>query len=359
MEHIEKTTKKRFKHPRKVLLLSVLVFLGLALVGARLYLPVWLTAYVNKTLQNIPGYTGSVRNVDVALLRGAYVIDDLKLLKKAKDIPVPFLDVKRTDLSLQWGALFKGEVVGDVTLYAPIINFAVGKSGKTSQTGLNTDWSKPIRELMPLDINWLEINNGKVTYQDFSTHPKVDLFITDLYLKSTNIRNVDDKKVALPSTLTARGKSIGNGDLRIDGNLNILKKIPDMDLKGKLESVDLPALNTYAKAYAGIDFNKGRFDLYSNLKVKDGKVSGFAKPIATNVDLIDWKKPMTNPFSALWESIVSIGFELFENQSKDQFATQIVLEGTIDNPQTDFWSTLSGILHNAFVKAYSNTVKRE
>lgn len=347
------------RHTARRVLLGALLALALILIAGRVYLPIWLTDYVNKTLDNIPGYSGSVRDVDVALLRGAYVIHDLKLLRTVKDIPVPFLDIRKSDLSLQWGALFNGEIVGDVTLYNPVINFAVGRSGQTAQTGANTDWTVPIKELMPLDINFLEINNGRLSYKDFSTAPNIDLFIEDLFLRATNIRNVEEKSAALPSALVATGKSIGGGDLRIDGNMNILRRIPDLSVKGKLEKVSLPAMNNYARAFAGIDFNSGNLDIYTDLNVKDGKVSGFVKPLARNIDLIDPEKEGGNPLNLLWESLVSVVLEVFENQPRDQVATQIPLEGSIDSPDTDFWATLNGILKNAFVKAYTNTVKPE
>lgn len=348
---------KSRRHTARNVGIAVLVVLILALIGGRIYLPIWVTGYVNKTLANIPGYTGSISDVDIHLYRGAYTIYDLKLDRKAGgDLPAPFLDFKQSDLSLQWGALFRGEVVGDVTLYEPTINFATGRSGTTTQTGAGTDWTVPIKELMPLDINYVEIRNGKIAYKDFSTKPEVDLSIYGLNARVTNLRNVDDKNAALPSTLVATGTSIGKGNLRVDGKLNILRPIPDMDITAKLESIHLPAMNSYARAFAGIDFNSGNLNIYSDLTVKNGIVSGFVKPLATDIDLID---NTDDPISVLWESVVSVVMEIFTNQSKDQLATQVQLEGNLDDPQTNFWSTLNGILRNAFVKAYSNTVKKE
>lgn len=351
--------QKHHRHRAPKIFGGIVLFVIVALIGARIYLPYWLTDYVNKTLDNIPGYTGSISDVDVALIRGAYTIDDLKIMKKTGGIPVPFVDIKKTDFSLQWGALFKGEVVGDVTLISPTLNFATNKSGTTTQTGLETDWTQPIKELMPLDINFVEIHGGKVTYKNFNTRPNVDIYINNLEAKATNIRNVDDKNARLPSTVTVRGKSIGGGSLALDGKMNIIKKIPDMDIDAKLEKVNLPALNNYAQAFASIDFNSGNFDLYTEMKVTDGQVTGYVKPLLRNIDLIDWENPDPNPLNVLWESAVSVVLEIFSNQEKDQVATQIDLEGNIDSPETDFWSTIGGILRNAFVQAYSNTIKEE
>ncbi len=350
------TDPRKKRHIWRRIGVGFIVLAVALLIAARAYLPIWVTDYVNKTLANIPGYTGSIRDVDIHLYRGAYTIYDLKLFKKDKGIPVPFLDFKSSDLSVQWGALLRGELVGDVTLYSPTINFATSKSGATSQTGVETDWTKPIKELMPLDINFVEIRNGKIAYKDFSTTPEVDLSIYDLSARVTNLRNVEDKNAALPSTLTATGTSIGKGKLRMDGKLNILRPVPDMDIKPKLESVNLPSMNSYARAFAGIDFNTGNLNIYSDLSIKNGQVSGFVKPLATEIDQIDHTD---DPISDLWESVVSDVMEIFTNQSKDQFATQVQLEGNLSDPQTNFWSTLTGIFRNAFVRAYSNTIKEE
>jgi len=346
--------KKR--HTLRKVAIAFIALLLVGLIAGRIYLPIWVTDYVNKTLANIPGYTGSISDVDISLYRGAYTIYDLKLNRKVKDIPTPFLDFKKSDLSVEWRALLRGELVGEATLFQPTINFATGKSGATSQTGANTDWTVPIKELMPLDINFVEIRDGTIAYKDFSTKPEVDLSIYNLNARVTNLRNVEDKNAALPSDLHASGTSVGKGKLNIDGKMNILKRIPDMDIQAKLESVNLPSMNSYARAFAGIDFNSGNLNVYSDLNVKDGRVSGFVKPLATDIDLIDHTD---DGISVLWESIVSVVMEIFTNQSKDQFATQVELEGNLDSPETDFWSTLRGILHNAFVKAYSNTIKQE
>src|SRR5690606_21994178 len=144
----ETPEKRQRKHVVLKILAAALIVLVVVLIAVRAYLPIWITDYANKTLDNIPGYSGSITDVDLALYRGAYVIKSLKIFKDGKDIPVPFVDIRNIDLSLQWGALFRGEIVGDVTLDNPKLNFATGKSGTTSQTGTTTDWTVPIKKLM-------------------------------------------------------------------------------------------------------------------------------------------------------------------------------------------------------------------
>lgn len=338
------------KHKKKIIALSLLSVMAV-LIAARVALPFVVTDYVNRVLDRIDGYSGSISDVDIHLYRGAYTIHNLKIFKDQGNIPVPFVDIAVTDFSVEWGALFKGAIVGEVVMNTPKLNFATGRSG-ASQTGTDADWTRPIKDLMPLDINRAEINNGVIAYKDFGANPPVDLSITDLNGVVRNLRNVEDKNLALPSHFEGSGRSIGGGELRVVGDTNILKRIPDFDIDAKLEGVSLPAINSYSNDYAGIDFADGTLHIYSELAVKDGQVTGYVKPLARNVTLLDSEQD-DDPFNYIWESLASVVIEIFENQPTDQFATRVELEGNLNDPETNFWSTLGGIINNAFVRAFT------
>jgi hypothetical protein len=341
---------------RYIALGAIVLVIG-ALIAGRLYLPYWLTDHVNKVLDNIPGYHGSVENIDVHLYRGAYKIYGLKVEKTGGKIPVPFINIATTDLSIQWGALFKGRVVSDIHMNKPVLNFAT--SGAVSQTGDNVNWKSQIDKLMPIEINVVTFNNGKVAYRDFTANPPVNIDIHSLNGQLENLRNVDDKNVRLPSTLKASGTSIGDGKMQVNGKLNVLRKTTDMDMDFKLENASLPAFNTYVRDSAGIDFEKGTLSIYSEFAVKDGALNGYIKPIATDISIVDIEKDASNPVALIWESFVSIVMEIFENQSRDQFATKIEISGKVDSIDRDFWSTIAGIFRNAFVQAFDKGTEGE
>src|SRR5687767_11616692 len=89
----------------------VLIVLVL-LVAVRLALPYIVTRYVNNVLSEIEGYRGSVHDIDIHLYRGAYAIDSLKIFKVDGNQEIPFVDIPLADLSIEWGALFQGALVG-------------------------------------------------------------------------------------------------------------------------------------------------------------------------------------------------------------------------------------------------------
>lgn len=338
------------KHRRgRIALILLAVLLALLGVG-RLYLNIWLPKYVNQVLANLNGYAGSVEDIDIALYRGAYRIHGLKVEKKVGNIPTPFIDIKTADLSIQWGALLRGRIVSDIELERPHLNFAINKSGAVRQTGEEVDWTKVIDDLMPIDINLVKFHGGKLAYRDFSTSPNVNIYIDDMRGELRNLRNVVDKSKPLPSSLVVQGRSLGEGALDIRGNLNILRAVPDMELDAKLEGVSLPALNNYTRAYAAVDVEKGSLSVYSELGVREGRVSGYVKPIARDISLIDLRKN-DNPVQAAWEVLVATVVQVFTNQPRDQFATRIPLEGNVGNIKTNTWVALAGIVRNAFFAA--------
>lgn len=347
--------KPAFIHPQRFRLRHafgfLLLFVVIALIVARIYLPVWLKDYANKTLNNIDGYRGSVEAVDVNLLRGAYTIRGLVLNKIDAGIPVPFLSIATSDISLQWGALLRGHIVSDVHLDKAQINFAKSKRG-TTQTGVGTNWFDPIKQLAPIDINLVEIRRSQITYQDFSTAPKVDLRITNVNGQMTNLRNVDEKNVALPATLAFTGTSIGDGAMQLSGKFNPLTRYIDMDVDGQLEHANLTAFNDFSNAYAGVHFKEGTMNVYSEVGVQDGRVRGYVKPLIRDLS-VDRIPDESNPLEVLWSTAASVLLEILQNQPRDQLATKVPLTGTLDRIETPFWPTLGGIFRNAFIKAFS------
>lgn len=326
--------------------LKVIFIILILLIGARIYLPFWLTDYVNRELSDIPGYKASIAGVELNLYRGAYQIEGLEIEQIKNAIPAPFVKIDFIDFSVQWDALFHGSLVGEVEFTRPIANFGA------TQTGTNVDWTEQVKELMPIRINRFAIVDGKVAYRDFESDPEVNISLDNLWVEATNFSNVEDRKERLPSTINGSATSIGGGKLNITAKANVLKKIPDFDLNASFEGVSLPALNDFAKAYSNLDFEKGIFNVYTEMAVSDGILEGYIKPIMTDVKILDVKEDSDNLLTLAWEGVAGALMNIFKNQPKDQFATQVPLQGDLNNPDTSIWPAIGNIFKNAFVGAF-------
>jgi hypothetical protein len=334
----------------------------LLLVAVRIALPYIVKSYVNKTLDELPGYTGHVADIDLSLYRGAYTIDGLVLEEENGNPKYPFLRIPRTDLSIEWKSLFKGKLVGEVVMERPNMNFvAAAETADTTHQATQDDWTKVMKDLMPMTINRFVVNNGRVAYLDFNAKPNVDLHIDRMQLVALNLANVEDSTTALPSTVTASGHSVGGGLLKADIKGNFLKEIPDMDMSMQLTRVDLTSLNDFIEASAKFDVERGRLDMYSKVKLTDGQLDGYMKPFLEEVKILNWKKDKEEGglLNAAKEAVIGLFAEAAENQKRDQIATQIPISGSINAPDTDTWRTFVNILRHAFIDAFNKSLENE
>lgn len=325
------------------------------LIVFRLYLPTLVKNYVNKVLADLPGYYGHVEDIDIALLRGAYVINELYLNKVEAETQIPFVNLPKTDISIEWKSLFKGKVVAEVLLFKPTVNYVQeDQEGKEGAKG--EDWSKALTDLVPIDINHLEMHDGTFSYIVAGSEPAINLDIRDMDLFADNLRNVEAEPNTLPSPMSLTGKSIGNGDLSIKGDLNLIQEIPDLDLSFALENVDMTALNDFTSHYAGLDFEQGNFNLYSEIAIAEGFLTGYIKPMLVDSKLIAKEESFAEK---LWEGFVGFFKFALKNQGTDTLASKVPLEGDLNNVESSTWTTVLNIIKNGWIQAFTQAVDEE
>lgn len=330
------------------------VIIVLALVIFRFFLPGIVKHYVNNVLSDIPGYYGEVEDIDIALTRGAYVIEGLYLNKVNADSQVPFLQFQRSDISVEWKSLFKGKIVSEIILTRPEIIYVFEDQNKTDGSETEAeDWSEALTDLVPIDINRLEINNGKIAFVQLQADPNIDLEIHSIELLATNLRNVVSKKLTLPSTIHATAISFGGGNLNIEGKMNLVKQIPDMVMALSLEEADAKALNDLTRHYAGIDFESGTFELFIELAIANGYLEGYLKPLLKHTKLVGKDDKF---LKTLWEGFVGFFKFLLKNQGTDTLATKVPLKGDLNNVETKTWPTVMNIFRNAWINAFQEVL---
>lgn len=338
---------------RRWLLITVLLVIIL-LVGLRSALPGWVTDYLNAKLDHMGDYHGQIDDVDLHLWRGAYSINGLRISKRVDKIPVPFLTAPRTDLSVSWHALLHGGVVATVEFQGPELNF-VDNRGQATQSGKGVDWRQQLEGLMPIRLDEVLVKNGIVHFHNFSTQPKVDLKATEVEARVLNLTNVRDTGKR-PADLKLTAQVLDQAPLETDINFDPLGSLEDFDLKLKISNIELKRLNEFLQAYAKLDVESGNGDFVMELEAHDGQLDGYAKPLFQNVQVFSWKHDLEqqgdNPLQALWESIAGGIENLFKNQTEDQFATRIEIQGSTEDAQTNTWQAIVAILHNAFVEAF-------
>ncbi|WP_276166798.1 DUF748 domain-containing protein [Zobellia alginiliquefaciens] len=342
-------TKRGFKKKRYMIPIGIIVFL----IGLRLLMPVLVKNYVNGVLADIPGYYGHVDGIDIALYRGAYVIENLSLSKVEAGSEVPFLDFERSDISVEWSALLDGKIVSEIEILRPKVIYVFEDQQDSINEPEVEDWSEALTDLVPIEINNLKITEGTVAFVQLQADPTIDLNLKNINLNATNLRNVVQQERTLPSDIHATATSIGNGAMELDGKMNLVKEIPDMDIAFSITNADVKALNDFTKYYAEIDFDSGTFEVFGEVAIADGFLKGSLKPIIKNGKLVGKDDGF---LSTLWEGFVGFFKFLLKNQKNDTLATKVPLEGDLNNVGTKLWPTVTNIFKNAWIQAFQGVI---
>lgn len=340
------TRKKR----RRIILLSLVVLL----VAFRMLLPYIVLHYVNDKLAHLKEYYGHVEDIDIALIRGAYVIKDVQLVKieekESKADSIPFFKSPELDLSVEWRAIFKGRVVGEIYVEKPELNFIKGKHKDEDVKADTADFRSLLKDLMPLTVNHFEIASGKIRYMDKTSKPRVDIAMTDIMVIATNLSNVNDSTKLLPAHCDVNA-NVYEGKFIMKVNFDALQKQPTFDMNTDLTGVNLVLLNDFLRAYGNFDVKKGNFGMYAEFAAKEGNFGGYVKPILKDLDIVQWNKEEGDFKQILWETVVGSAAEILQNQKKEQLATKIPIEGKFDDADVNLWRSISYVLRNAFVYA--------
>ncbi|MEO8253446.1 MAG: DUF748 domain-containing protein [Flavobacterium sp.] len=342
-----------FYKKKKYLFLFAIVIL---LIAFRIYLPTIVKNQINKTLANIPGYYGQVKDIDIALYRGAYVIKGMYLNKGTAKTQVPFLNFPKNEIAIEWESLFKGKIVSQIIMTNPEVIYVFEDQKQTTKDADVDDWTKALTDIVPIDINHFEIHQGKLAFVQLQANPDIDLQITNFEMYADNLKNVTSTSRTLPSPFHATGTTFGKGTLLLDGNINLIKEIPDMDLTFSLKSANAMALNDVTNHYIGIDFDKGTFELFSEIAIADGYLKGYIKPLLTNTKLIGKEDGIVE---TIWEGFVGFFKFILKNQKTNTLALKIPLEGDLKNVKSSTWPTVISIFKNAWFGAFKRETDDE
>lgn len=326
------------------------IILGIVvlLIAARIAAPFVIEHYIDRRLRALDGYTGNVEDVDLSLIRGAYRIEGMRILKTGGGAPVPFFSARAIDLSIEWGALFHGKIVSEVDLVHPILNFVT--EGRERQTGAEAKWPEFVGDIVPLTVNRLTVHDGEVHYLAYARRPAVDVFADRIALVAHDLATGRRRGAPLPGRVHADARVQRSGRLVADARVDTHANDPTFALSLRLRELDARALNDFMRAYAGVDAEQGRFYLYSQVVARGGRFQGYVKPMAEHLSVFQWSE-QGGFVDKLGDAAAQLVVEIFENHGNDTLAVDVPISGSFEDPEVSTWAVVVSALKNAFVEA--------
>ncbi|HEY0289143.1 MAG TPA: DUF748 domain-containing protein [Pseudomonas sp.] len=351
--------KRRYSWPLWTVLCIVVL-----LIAVHIALPYVVRNYLNEKLADMGEYRGQVTDVDLALWHGAYKINGLNIVKVDGKVPVPFVNIPIIDLSVSWHSLwYDHAVVAEVAFISPALNFVDGGTNKqASQTGAGTDWRAQLNKLLPITLNEVRVVDGKITFSNFTSTPKVKIEADNVNASLYNLTNVVDTGGKRDARFEGKALLLGNAPLETNATFDPFSNFEDFDFRLRATDIQLKQMNDFASAYGKFDFNAGNGDIVIEAQANKGQLSGYIKPLLKDVDIFNWQQDVENQnkgfFRSVWEAVVGASETVLKNQGKNQFATRVELSGSVHKQDVSAFQAFLQILRNAFVQAFNTRYDR-
>ncbi len=332
-----------------------LYFLGsilLILIIVRLITPLFVKKYLNDYLaHSIENYSGHVEDFNLSLWRGACQIEKYNLKKTSSKKNNPFIEVERIDISILWGALFRGKLLFDMNVAGPKINFVDSKRKENKQLGKDFNWKDLLT--IPFNVESLRVTKGEIHFYNNETKDPINIFLKNIEVRANNIYNLMKKDVNLFSDYEVAAIAQNHAKLYSKGNFNVLVEPPAFYVLITFEKLKLTQINNFLKVYGPIDVTRGEFYLYVELTSKQGKLYGYLKPIIKNMKVRAGGKGRDDSFENYgFGAAITMLNDTLKNRDTAVVSAIIPLTGNLNDLQMDFGKGLSSAIDNSSGKRH-------
>jgi hypothetical protein len=198
-------------------------------------------------------------------------------------------------------------------------------------------------------IGKLRLVNSELGFINRERDPDFRVFVNDADLALSGWTN---RSGAPPSEFEGKGLFMGSGETVMRGLFRPDLDGPDLDLALAIRGTRLESMNDLLRAYAKVDVVDGTFSFFSELRIADGHIEGYVKPLFQDVDVYDKEQDEKEGFfRKLWERIAGGLAHLLENQPREEVVTIADLAGDVSDPDASNLQVVVNLVKNAFFKA--------
>lgn len=200
-----------------------------------------------------------------------------------------------------------------------------------------------------LEVDSLKLKDSQIGFENQRTTPPYRVFISRL---SLDLEHLSNQAGHATSLFHAQGAFMGSGATTLKGRVRSSAKPADFEVHLEVEDARLPDLNGLLKAHAGVDVAEGLISVYTEIKVKDGQVEGYIKPLIKNLKIYDKEKDKEKPFKQRVKlHVMQFLANLFRNHSSHAVATVARISGPTGGPKTDEWEVIRKLIGNGLTRA--------
>ena len=188
------------------------------------------------------------------------------------------------------------------------------------------------RPSVELAIERLDIVKSSFGFVNQAARPSYRIVLTDT---DVSLEHLGNQRSQGPAIARIRGRLMGSGETHITATVQPQTGSADIDLTAQIERVDLASMKDLVRAHGGLDVVGGELSVYSELRTKDGALSGYVKPLFRDVKIggdgdSGQEKSLRR---RLYEGLVNVAGKILRNRPRGEVATVVTLGGRVDGPE--------------------------
>ena len=203
---------------------------------------------------------------------------------------------------------------------------------------------------MELRINRVDVTKSTFVLVNRAASPEYRLELTDAEL---TLENLSNQRIEGAAVARLKGRFMG-GEAHASLTVRPRKGGYDMDLSARVEDADMARMNNFVHDYGGFNVAEGEMSVFTELKVENGAVTGYVKPLFRDVKVgvpEGEPEPPKSFSQRLYQGAVGLAAKILKNRPRKEVATVVTITGRADQPVYSMWNAVGHLLQNAFIKA--------
>jgi hypothetical protein len=323
----------------------------LLLVVGRLALNPYIAWRTRESLADLQGYRSSFDDVSVSTLHLSYSVHGLQLVK----LPEPggaagtwlSFYAPRFEIALAGREIVRRRaLVLRVELDDPRLDVR-GLGASDGRKRSDAEIHDRISKMSPRVYQRVEVKRAAITFSDGTGRGIPAVSLHDLDLAVENLATRVQLANGEPTTLVAAGTLQRTGQLSVFVTADPFARPLAFAGRAAIQGLDLRDLRGLLVAKAELAPEKGTIDIFAQFKARDRRITGAVKPLLKSVEL----KPAKRGRPQLKAWLADTGLRIFSDRvpGREAAASVIPIRGQLTSPKADLWTTLWGVLRNAFV----------
>ncbi|MFY3382766.1 DUF748 domain-containing protein [Paracidovorax sp. MALMAid1276] len=174
-------------------------------------------------------------------------------------------DITKTPAEVQAANAASAQANARAAPGAPAATTAAAPVPAPTAAAGQTDPLAPVVVIGPVSLV-----NGKVLFSDYFVKPNYTANLSELTGKLGAFSTLPTGGAPALAELELRGRAEGSAALEVTGKLNPLARPLALDIKGKVQGLELPPLSPYAVKYAGHGIERGKLSMDVRYQVLPG-----------------------------------------------------------------------------------------